>query len=193
MSRVFEALNKATGERKSSALESNNAIVQSRLTETLSDSELGSDGLAPGVNGHAVELPYLARPVTSEPKSWRERLEEWFFGWDLRRYNNYPILALEKDSPAAEQYKILREQIKRLRAEAGIRTFSVTSPVKRDGKTTIAVNLASVLALDYEEKVLLIDGDLRDPGVHRYFNVNSSPGLADYLSSSSSFGIKSYV
>jgi capsular exopolysaccharide synthesis family protein len=65
--------------------------------------------------------------------------------------------------------------------------------VKRDGKTTIAVNLASVLALDYEEKVLLIDGDLRDPGVHRYFNVNSSPGLADYLSSSSSFGIKNYV
>ncbi len=193
MSRVFEALNKATGERKSSALESDNAIVQSRLAEKLSDSKLGSVGLAPGVNGHAVELPYLARPVTSEPNSWRERLEEWFFGWDLRRYNNYPIVALEKDSPAAEQYKILREQIKRLRAEAGIRTFSVTSPVKRDGKTTIAVNLASVLALDYEEKVLLIDGDLRAPGVHRYFNVSSSPGLADYLSSSSSSGIKSYV
>src|SRR5436190_4142253 len=122
MSRVFEALNKATGERKSSALESNNAIVHSRVGEKLSDSALGSDRLSPGVNGHAVELPYLARPVTSEPKSWRERLEEWFFGWDLRRYNNYPIVALEKDSPASEQYKILREQIKRPRAVPRIRT-----------------------------------------------------------------------
>jgi capsular exopolysaccharide synthesis family protein len=138
-------------------------------------------------------MPYPSRDPIADTKSWRERLEEWFFGWDLRRYNNYPIVALEKDSPAAEQYKILREQIKRLRAESGLRTFSVTSPVKRDGKTTVAVNLAAVLALDYEEKVLLIDGDLRAPGVHRYFNVSTSPGLADYLSSSSLRGIKSYV
>ena len=200
MSRVFEALTRASEEKHQSSGVLNKAA---RVTvegtsvgvEGNSDESTGSPQQHPNLtgNGRAIEFPYLSRPLPTEPKSWREKVEEWFFGWDLRRYNNYPIVALEKDSPAAEQYKILREQIKRLRTESGIRTFSVTSPVKRDGKTTIAVNLASVLALDYEEKVLLIDGDLRAPGVHRYFNVNSSPGLADYLSSSSSRGIKSYV
>jgi len=192
MSRVFEALTKASEEKQHRVV----GVLDSTHARPNSPSEdLNAVPRQPAFlgNGHAVELPYLARPLPVEPKSWREKLEEWFFGWDLRRYNNYPIVALEKDSPAAEQYKILREQIKRLRTESGVRTFSVTSPVKRDGKTTIAVNLAAVLALDYEEKVLLIDGDLRAPGIHRYFNVNPSPGLADYLSSSSSHGIRNYV
>lgn len=191
MSRVFEALTKASEEKKHQVI----GAVEKLAQVNKSSEELSGSLSQPKVaeNGRAVELPYLARPLPIEPKSWREKLEEWFFGWDLRRYNNYPIVALEKDSAAAEQYKILREQIKRLRTESGIRTFSVTSPVKRDGKTTIAVNLAAVLALDYEEKVLLIDGDLRAPGIHRYFNINPSPGLADYLSSSSARGIKGYV
>ena len=101
--------------------------------------------------------------VIDVEKSWRDKIEEWLLGWDLRRYNSYPIVALERESPGSEQYKILREQIKRLRVESGIRNFSITSPVKRDGKTTIAVNLAAALSLDYEEQVLLIDGDLRAP------------------------------
>ena len=193
MSRVFEALTKASEERKH---QSTGVVEQVGYTPVETASDPLDESITEvhiGGNGRAVEMPYFARPLPVEPKSWREKIEEWFFGWDLRRYNSYPIVALEKDSSAAEQYKILREQIKRLRMESGIRTFSVTSPVKRDGKTTIAVNLAAVLALDYEEKVLLIDGDLRAPGIHRYFNVNSSPGLGDYLSSSSSRGIKSYV
>ena len=193
MSRVFEALTKASEESKhqtTGVVEKVGHKPVEKASEPLGESPAE---VHDGANGRAVEMPYFTRPLVVEPKSWKEKIEEWFFGWDLRRYNNYPIVALEKDSPAAEQYKILREQIKRLRMESGIRTFSVTSPVKRDGKTTVAVNLAAVLALDYEEKVLLIDGDLRAPGIHRFFNVNSSPGLADYLSSSSSRGIKNYV
>ena len=103
-------------------------------------------------------------------------MEELFFGWDLRRYAAHPIVALEEESPASEQYKILREQIKRLRTEAGIRTIAITSPVKREGKTTVAVNLAAAIALEYEERVILIDADLRAPSVHRYFNLETTPG-----------------
>jgi protein-tyrosine kinase len=193
MSRVFEALTKASEERRHQPTEVDEPVLHIPANKAAEELEVSPSRMRVSNNGRAVEMPYLARTPPVESKSWREKLEEWFFGWDLRRYNNFPIVALEKDSPAAEQYKILREQIKRLRTESGIRTFSITSPVKRDGKTTIAVNLAAVLALDYEEKVLLIDGDLRAPGIHRYFNVNASPGLADYLSSSSSKGIKSYV
>ncbi len=34
-------------------------------------------------------------------KSWRERIEELVFGWDLGRYQKYPIVSLEKDSAAS--------------------------------------------------------------------------------------------
>ena len=183
MSRVFEALTKAREDKRRESKRSQSAPEAVVEVERVP----GGNGAVPewrlGNNGqtHAAYVP-VASPA-SRPKTWGERIEEFMFGWDLRRYLNYPIVALDNDSPAFEQYKILREQIKRLRAEQGIRAFSVTSPVKRDGKSTVAVNLAAALALDYDEKVLLIDGDLRAPSVHRYFNLNTSPGLADYLSS----------
>ncbi|MGH7847850.1 MAG: CpsD/CapB family tyrosine-protein kinase, partial [Candidatus Binatia bacterium] len=91
------------------------------------------------------------------------------------------------------QYKILREQVKRIRAETGARTISITSPVKQDGKTTVSVNLAAAISLEYEEQVLLIDADLRSPQVHRYFGIDRGPGLADYLSSNSSEDLSGYV
>lgn len=195
MSRVYEALSKATADKNRQT----ENYMQTAPMEVLI-------GRPPVTNGKVV-IPATATesntkapddfaviaPTTAPAKSWRERLEELVFGWDLARYEKYPIVALERDSPAAEQYKILREQVKRLRTEAGIRTFTVTSPVKKDGKTTVAVNLAAVLALDYEQKVLLIDGDLRAPGVHRYLKVSQSPGLTDYLSSNSRMSIKSFV
>lgn len=198
MSRVFEALARATQQKHTQPDGS-----EQDLKKTLRDSahvfesahrlyEHHLNGSS-GVNGHQKDLPSLPFTVSDKEKSWRERIEEIFLGWDLARYQNHPIVSLERDSAASEQYKILREQVKRLRIEQGIDAFSITSPVKRDGKTTVAVNLASALALDYEERVLLIDGDLRAPGVHRYFNVPLSPGLGDYLTSGAITSVKTLV
>jgi len=144
----------------------------------------------------ADDLKSAGIPLTHpelRSRSWKEKVEELLFGWGLRRYMDHPIVALEKESPVAEQYKILREQVKRVRSEMGARCISVTSPVKRDGKTMVAVNLAAAIALEYEEQVLLIDGDLRNPDVHRYFGIRRSPGLADYLNSSSEGDVTNYV
>jgi protein-tyrosine kinase len=196
MSRVFEALTRA-GEEKQAQFQPPIEEIESTLLATTP-----GDGkkLIPEhfvaisqTNGAAHETHELCSTVTNGEKSWSEKIEEWLLGWDLRRYNTYPIVALEKESPGSEQYKILREQIKRLRAESGIRNFSITSPVKRDGKTTVAVNVAAALSLDYEEQVLLIDGDLRAPAIHHYFNALQSPGLTDYLGSDSKMNLKSLV
>ncbi|HWP59955.1 MAG TPA: polysaccharide biosynthesis tyrosine autokinase [Candidatus Acidoferrales bacterium] len=190
MSRVFDALLRASGEKNQSPAAGNGKEDPSERGGLNGDGPAGEwrwdgDGQFPP----QISLPAAA----AAPRSWREILEELFFGWDLKRYKSYPIVVLERESPAAEQYKILREQIKRLRAETGARTISITSPVKQDGKTTVAVNLAAAIALEYEEQVLLIDADLRSPQVHRYFNVERGPGLADYLSSSASDDLSRYV
>lgn len=200
MSRVFEALAKA-GEEKHGQVQRPVVEIESPLltprpgeeeTPTL-EQRFVPNGTVSGGNGKVHETHESYSEAMDGEKSWRDKIEEWLLGWDLRRYNSYPIVALEKESPGSEQYKILREQIKRLRVESGIRNFSITSPVKRDGKTTIAVNLAAALSLDYEEQVLLIDGDLRAPSIHRYFNAIQSPGLSDYLGSDSKMDLKSLV
>jgi protein-tyrosine kinase len=200
MSRVFEALTRASAAKQRQPELSVEKIEGEGRTaspeQSLSANGTGAiTGETPvsRTNGTAHETHGIGLRVTDREKSWREKTQEWFLGWGLERYSNHPIVALERESLASEQYKILREQIKRLRAESGIKSFSVTSPIKRDGKTTVAVNLAAALSLDYEEKVLLIDGDLRAPSVHGYFDASKSPGLTDYLESNSKMDLKSLV
>jgi capsular exopolysaccharide synthesis family protein len=192
MSRVFEALNKASHEKSQTDTKLNR--IHPLNNETVAFEGFSFNGEHSfGTNGYTDQTRVPPTNGTTRLRSWREKLEELCFGWDLRRYATHPIVALEEESSAAEQYKILREQFKRLRTESGIRTIAITSPVKKDGKTTVAVNLAASIALDYEQKVLLIDGDLRAPSVHRFFKVESSPGLTEYLSSNSAVGVKSLI
>jgi protein-tyrosine kinase len=200
MSRVFEALAKASEVKRHQSewpVEDREIIVPAKAgiegERPIPEQYFRGNGTVNKTNGTASQTHELYPGVITGEKSWSEKIEEWLFGWGLGRHNSYPIVALETESPAAEQYKILREQIKRLRAESGIRSFSITSPVKRDGKTTVAVNLAAVLSLDYEEGVLLIDGDLRAPSIHRCFNAPQSPGLTDYLGAGSKINVKSLI
>lgn len=193
MSRVFEALTKASHERErqteSPAKDSVYSVPEPMLVADASLESPWPDEL----NGNHDDGPVHLSKSISAPQTWRERLQELFFGWDLRRYETHPIVVLEEESAISEQYKILREQLKRLRAEAGIRTIAVTSPVKRDGKTTVSVNLAAAIALEYEEKVILIDADLRAPSVHRYFNYDGVQGLTEFLTSNSRGNVKNLV
>ena len=193
MSRVFDALIKASYEK----LPRPDRQLNRSYSPATEDARLEMPSLTGealiGTNGHIDHIPVPSPTRTIASQSWREKLEELFFGWGLRRYAAHPIVAAEEESSAAEQYKILREQVKRLRTEAGVRTIAITSPVKKDGKTTVAVNLAASIALDYEGKVLLIDADLRAPSVHRYFNIDASPGLTDHLNSNAAAGLKSLI
>ena len=58
--------------------------------------------------------------------------------------------------------------------------IAVTSAQPLEGKTTTACNLATVLALG-GARVLLVDGDMRRPSVHRMFDLDNGPGLSNVL------------
>jgi succinoglycan biosynthesis transport protein ExoP len=62
-----------------------------------------------------------------------------------------------------------------------LRTLAVTSAISREGKTSVAVQLAMSIARSTGEPTLLIDGDLRCPDIHRIFEIDRSPGLAELL------------
>jgi succinoglycan biosynthesis transport protein ExoP len=67
-----------------------------------------------------------------------------------------------------------------------IRSIAFTSRGVGDGKTTIAINAAWTLA-EMKQRVLLIDGDLRRPTLHKLLGVPNELGLSDVLSRDASF------
>ncbi|MDP3183248.1 MAG: polysaccharide biosynthesis tyrosine autokinase [Desulfobaccales bacterium] len=62
----------------------------------------------------------------------------------------------------------------------------VTSPNPLEGKTTMVTNLGIALAMD-GRKVVIVDGDLRRPAVHKLFKQASHPGLSDLLTGNASY------
>ena len=80
-----------------------------------------------------------------------------------------------------EAFRSLRTNI-RFARETEPRVLAVTSAAPKQGKTTVSVNLASTLAEQGSGRVLLIDGDLRRPLVHRMFEIERGPGLTELLS-----------
>ncbi len=56
----------------------------------------------------------------------------------------------------------------------------LTSPCRGDGKTTVSSNLALAIA-DIGRKILLIDGDLRSPRLHKIFELPNDYGLSNIL------------
>jgi non-specific protein-tyrosine kinase len=83
---------------------------------------------------------------------------------------------LNPRSPVAETYRALRTNIEFASVDAPLRTMLVTSALPQEGKTTTAGNLAIVFAQG-GSRVLLVDADLRKPGVHNLFALPNQYGL----------------
>jgi exopolysaccharide transport family protein len=60
------------------------------------------------------------------------------------------------------------------------RVVLVTSALPGEGKSTMAISLAQMVA-GYGQRVIVIDGDLRRPAIHRLAGVSQKPGLVDWL------------
>ncbi|MEO8136726.1 MAG: CpsD/CapB family tyrosine-protein kinase [Betaproteobacteria bacterium] len=80
-----------------------------------------------------------------------------------------------------DSYKILCTQVLQRLRENDWNALAVTSPAGGEGKTLTAINLAISLSHEVDCTVLLVDADLRAPGIHRCFGLPAGPGLGDYL------------
>jgi polysaccharide biosynthesis transport protein len=82
----------------------------------------------------------------------------------------------------AEAYRALRTNIEFSSVDTPMRTLLVTSSMPGEGKTVTAANLAVVFA-QTGRRVLLVDADLRKPGVHIVFDLPNTHGLTTLLRS----------
>ncbi|MEI6807757.1 MAG: polysaccharide biosynthesis tyrosine autokinase [bacterium] len=110
---------------------------------------------------------------------------------EIERYVGAPVLGIVpqkvksliqdgEDSPHAEIYRVLRTNIQFSKKLGKGRTLCITSGGAGEGKSFTISNLACVCA-HLNEKVLVIDSDLRRPRQHKIFNIDRQPGLADLL------------
>jgi len=91
------------------------------------------------------------------------------------------VTALAPQSFAAEQYRALRTRIKRAENGRALRALVITSPNKGDGKSVTAANLAITMAQEFQQRVLLVDADVRRPAIRDLFGLPDGPGLVDVL------------
>ncbi len=97
------------------------------------------------------------------------------------RASDRPILITDRQrSSFAEAFRSLRTSVLLSHAERPPRTILFTSSSPGEGKTTTAINTALSLA-QTGARVVLIDGDLRKPGLHKALQVKNQPGLSAYL------------
>lgn len=91
------------------------------------------------------------------------------------------IIAGRPDNPAAGLYRTLRAQVLLWLGKTGKRSLAVVSASDNEGRSMTAANLAVALSMDVNQTVLLVDADLRNPGVHKKFGVSPTAGLDDVL------------
>jgi capsular exopolysaccharide synthesis family protein len=92
--------------------------------------------------------------------------------------NERAISLVKPRSPVCESFRTLRTNTVFAGVDKPLYRLMVTSATPQEGKTTVAANLAIVLAQE-ERNVVMIDADLRRPHIHRKLGLYNRVGLSD--------------
>ena len=174
MSRIYEALKKAGFEPSavSAATEAPLPEVQSVVSQAEEEvANLRDIGL-PGLPETSPQLPLRFADIKENCAlcAWRP---------DPRAN----VFVNGSHNPeASEQFRTLRSRLYHLRSEKPLRVVLITSSLSGDGKTLTASNVAQAIACQPNQRVLLIDADLRSSQLQVALGAPLEPGLSDYLS-----------
>jgi len=141
--------------------------------------------LTPSVSGPPTDAaaPAAARPAQGAPPVSPMRYLE--IDMDRLRKGGF-ITPDEPRSQIADEFRIMKRPIIRNARSASAASRNrnlvmVTSSLPGEGKTFTAINLAISIAMEFDNTVLLVDGDVAHPSLPSVLGLPASPGLLDLL------------
>jgi capsular exopolysaccharide synthesis family protein len=168
MSRIHDALKRAEQERATAA----GTHVDPMLEQPEGQGEAmpslqpaGAGMMPPLASGLSYEALVARCPLTA----WKPDARTMLFFQD------------DESRAGAEEFRTLRSRLYQIREKLPLKRLLITSALPQEGKTFVAANLAQVLVRQQGRRVLVIDADLRHPGLHRCLGAAQSPVLAEYL------------
>jgi capsular exopolysaccharide synthesis family protein len=199
MSKIFDALQRSEGERSGNesatlphgpellreaerrAASSWEAIVSTgeSANGVTVDNRQTSSPEAFSALAASITSPYVANLLSAG-----ERVEI------LNQFQTLPVSVLpeshlacitDRKSPAAEAVRLLALRLRDLRRTRPLKKVVITSTIPQEGKSTISANLSCAFARRTEEKVLLVEGDIRLPAALQMFGIERKPGLCELL------------
>lgn len=82
-------------------------------------------------------------------------------------------------SAGADRFRLIRARLRTIQASRKLKTLLLTSPLPEDGKSTVALNLATVLSDGGKVPVLLLEADVYRPGLTKRLGLRPWPGLVE--------------
>ena len=201
MSRIFDALQRLESERSgedSSSLPQgpdllrraeHRAAARWEAAGYSSDVDVAETSLEEEIEVIEVApLPVAAKPTprAAESLSNEKRAEilEKFPSLKILLAPQSRLVCLtDKESPTAEAIRLLGVRLRDIRRNRPLKKVLITSTIPQEGKSTISANLACALALTANEKVLLVEGDLRRPSLLRMFGIERTAGISECIRS----------
>jgi protein-tyrosine kinase len=167
MSRIHDALKRAEQDRTTS--------MGGQVETTLAPPDVEAVSMPP-LGPSAAAVSFVGASFTYEALLARCPQTNWTP--DLRT-----MLFFEKDENriGSEEFRTLRSRLYQIREKMSLKRLMVTSALPKEGKSFVAANLGQVLVRQHGRRVLIIDADLRSPGMHRHLGAPQTPGLSEYL------------
>ncbi len=198
MSQIFDALQRSEAERAGSPLETplepNDMLRRAErqiASKWESQKVLGSsESLGLELDGDGAQHVFDALTsgssvagIADSPKhDDRQRILDQFQALQISLGPENRLVSLtEQDSPAAEAFRLLGVRLRDLSRTRPLKKVLITSTIPQEGKTTVAANLAFTLARSTQQKILLLEGDVRRPALSQMFGLQGNPGICEWL------------
>jgi capsular exopolysaccharide synthesis family protein len=177
MSRIFEALQRSESERLEFAFPEPASVAM------LQEAEKEVAPLEPAKVAEPVKAADSARAAEgAKPASAAEE----FPSVQVAPTAMSRLVSLtSKESLGAEKFRFLGVRLRQMQQARGLKKLLITSTLSEEGKSLVTANLAATLARRKQQKVLLLEGDLRRPTQAQLFGGTRPAGLSEWLQSGS--------
>jgi capsular exopolysaccharide synthesis family protein len=173
MSRIFDALRRA-GAEQTGVEYADTMSVATKVFEAQRPSAGKSSDTPAAVPGFALDAAESASSSVDQIRSQFPRIEV------VLPPGSRLVFASQPDGLAVEKFRFLAVRLREMRQTRPLQKVLITSTIPEEGKSLVSANLAGVTARK-QQKVLLIEGDLRRPVLAEGFGIRKLPGLAEWL------------